>query len=186
LNHIFSKTDNLKEQKNNNYTFNNNIPIPGNKKIKINNYKNDIYTPEKESFSQVTNDSSYKKSFKAPLDKNEHKKSNKKEPTDSKSKSDIRNKESLDLAKPKSKINNNRNIKNGKKTKINDKNFFIDDNLMNQNIEEYGIDENQKEILHRDFIPLSHSISFNDEKLHNKACMKKQITSESILQESQK
>ena len=186
LNHIYSKTENLKEQKNNNFIFNKHIPIPNNKKIKINNYKNDIYTPEKESFSQVTNDSSYKKSFKAPLDKNEHKKSNKKEPTDSKSKSDIRNKESLDLAKPKSKINNNRNIKNGKKTKINDKNFFIDDNLMNQNIEEYGIDENQKEILHRDFIPLSHSISFNDEKLHNKACMKKQITSESILQESQK
>ena len=65
-------------------------------------------------------------------------------------------------------------------------NHFID-NLMNQNIEEYGIDENQKEILLRDFIPLSHSISFNDnEKLNNKTSMKKQITSESILQKSQK
>ena len=186
LNHIYCKTDNLKEQKNNDYTFNKNIPISGNKKIKINNYKNDIYTPEKESFSQVTNDSSYKKRDKAPFDKNEHKKSNKKEPTDSKSKSDIRNKESLDLAKPKSKINNNRNIKNAKKNKINDKNYFIDDNLMNQNIEEYGIDENQMEILHRDFIPLSHTISFNDGKLYNKVCLKKQTTSESILQESKK
>ena len=184
LNHIYCKTDNLKEQKNNDYTFNKNIPISGNKKIKINNYKNDIYTPEKESFSQVTNDSSYKKRDKAPFDKNEHKKSNKKEPTDSKSKSDIGNKESLNLAK--SKLNNNRNIKNAKKNKINDKNYFIDDNLMNQNIEEYGIDENQMEILHRDFIPLSHTISFNDGKLYNKVCLKKQTTSESILQESKK
>ena len=184
LNHIYCKTDNLKEQKNNDYTFNKNIPISGNKKIKINNYKNDIYTPEKESFSQVTNDSSYKKRDKAPFDKNEHKKSNKKEPTDSKSKSDIGNKESLNLAK--SKLNNNRNIKNTKKNKINDKNDFIDDNLMNQNIEEYGIDENQMEILHRDFIPLSHTISFNDGKLYNKVCLKKQTTSESILQESKK
>ena len=73
-----------------------------------------------------------------------------------------------------------------KKNKINDKNYFIDDNLMNQNIEEYGIDENQMEILHRDFIPLSHTISFNDGKLYNKVCLKKQTTSESILQESKK
>ena len=184
MNHIYSKTENLNDQYNDLYIFDKNIPISSNKKIKINNYKNDIYTPEKESFSQVTNDSSYKKSFKAPLDKNEHKKSNKKEPTDSKSKSDIGNKESLNLAK--SKLNNNRNIKNAKKNKINDKNYFIDDNLMNQNIEEYGIDENQMEILHRDFIPLSHTISFNDGKLYNKVCLKKQTTSESILQESKK
>ena len=184
LNHIYSKTENLKEQKNNNFIFNKHIPIPNNKKIKINNYKNDIYTPEKESFSQVTNDSSYKKRDKAPFDKNEHKKSNKKEPTDSKSKSDIGNKDSLALAK--SKFNNNRKIKNAKKNKNNDKNYFIDDNLMNQNIEEYGIDENQMEILHRDFIPLSHTISFNDGKLYNKVCLKKQTTSESILQESKK
>ena len=200
MNHIYSKTENLKDQTNNHYISNKNIPIPSNKKIKIKNYKNNIYTPEKESFSQVTNDSSYKKSAKAPLDKSSHKKSNKKEPTDSKSKSDIKSKESLALSKSKS--NNNRNIKNGKKTKLinylntsddkiynvknNDKNHFID-NLMNQNIEEYGIDENQKEILLRDFIPLSHSISFNDNgKSYNKTSMKKQITSESILQKSQK
>ena len=57
---------------------------------------------------------------------------------------------------------------------------------MNQNIDEHGIDENQKEILLRDFIPLSHSISFNEnEKSYNKTSMKKQITSESVLQQPQ-
>jgi hypothetical protein len=200
-NHIYSKTENIKDQNNNQYIFNKNIPISSNKKIKINNYKNDIYTPEKESFSLITNDSSYKKSAKAPLDKNGHKNSNKKEPTDSASKSDIKSKESLALSK--SKPNNNRKIKNGRKAKLinylkssdnkiyndknNDKNYFIDDNLMNQNIEEYGIDENQKEILRRDFIPLTHNISFNDnKKIFNKTSMKKQITNESVLQQSQK
>ena len=103
----------------------------------------------------------------------------------------------------KSKPNNNRKIKNGRKAKLinylkssdnkiyndknTDKNYFIDDNLMNQNIEEYGIDENQKEILRRDFIPLTHNISFNDnKKIFNKTSMKKQITNESVLQQSQK
>ena len=201
MNHIYSKTENLNDQYNDLYIFDKNIPISSNKKIKINNYKNDIYTPEKESFSLATNDSSYKKSAKAPLDKSGNKKSNKKEPTDSKSKSDIRSKKSLVLLKSSS--NNKRNIKNVKKNKLinylntsdnkiyndknNDKNYFIDDNLMNQNIDEHGIDENQKEILLRDFIPLSHSISFNEnEKSYNKTSMKKQITSESVLQQPQK
>jgi len=191
-NHIYSNTEILKEPKNTHFITNKKkVPTFSNKKIKINNYKNDIYTPEKESFSQITNDSSYKKSAKTPLDKNGSKKSNKKEPTDSKSRSDIRDKESLALSKSKSNISNiNRNINNGKKNKLiknNDKNYFIDENLMNQSIEEYGIDENQKEILLRDLIPLSHSISFNDnEKVNNKTNMKKQITSESVLQQSQK
>ena len=199
FNHIYSNADNKKEYNHFIIYKNNPETVNNSKKIKFNNYKKDIYTPEKESFSQVTNDSSYKKSIKAPLDQSGTKKSKKKEPTDSKSKSDIRSKESLALTKSSS--NNYRSIKNGKKVNLinhlkynynkknnkNEKNQFTDENIMNQNTEEFGIDENQKEILQRDFIPLTHSISFNDnEKINSKGSMKKQITSESILQDSQK
>ena len=193
-------TESLKEPKNNSFKLNKNIPEFNNKKVKLNNYKNDIYTPEKESKSQVTNDTSYKKSAKAPLDTNGKKKSNKKEPIDSKSKLDIRKKQSLALTKSKS--NYNKNIRSGKKNELisylkssekknnnknNDKDQIFDDNLMNQNIEEYGIEENQKEILHRNFIPLSHNISYNNnEKFNYRIPKKKQISSELVLQESQK